>query len=126
MALILKANKTYEDNHGNIYSDAYAVVDQNNGNKKNKNQHIVLEIYKDSTARTDKKQPISSTSYTVSGDDFNTYFSPEAIAADKDHYNRAYAYLLSLEKFSTDENGSQVSFDPKQYVWADEWESDEV
>lgn len=121
MALVLKTGKTYSDIFGNTYSDAYGVVDQCNGNKKDRIQHITFEIYKDQSARQNKKHPVAFFSYTITEEEFDTYFSSAAIAADKDQYNRSYAWLLALE--IKDEYGN--SMNPVQYVWSD-WESDEV
>lgn len=120
MALILKQGETYEDKFGNVYPNAYAVIDQNNGNKKDKIQHIVLEVYKDQQARQDKKQPIDSFPEDVNGEIWESYFAPAVIAADKDHYHQAYLYLLSLEvNTGTEEEPVMV----KKYA---KWESDEV
>lgn len=98
MALKLKTGKTITDNCGNEYSNAYLVVDQCNGNKNDKNQFFVVEIYKDQQARIDKKQPIIQKNYNVSADEWETYFSPEAITNNNDQYARAYEYIKQLEE----------------------------
>lgn len=116
MALKLKTSKTIEDEYGNTYSDAYAVVDQNNGNKKRKQQHFTLETYKDQQARQDDKQPVKAQSYTVTGDEYDTYFAPSVIAADGDQYSQAYQYVKDLE-----ENTGTEEEPVMEKVWKD-WE----
>lgn len=120
MALKLKPNKTFEDSHGNIYEEIYGVIDQNNGNKRERVQHFTFEIYKDHQARIDKKEPVFSQSYDVYGEEFDTYFAPSVIANDRDHYHQAYIYLLNVKKnIGTEEEPDMVK------VWQD-LESDEV
>lgn len=111
MALILKPRKTYTDPHGNVYKEAYAVVDDCNGNKKRKSQHFVLEIYKDKDAREKGLQPVKGYPYDVSGEEFEKWFSVEAIDENDNQYKQSYLYLLQLE----DEEG---------LIWED-WQSDE-
>jgi hypothetical protein len=102
LALKLKEGKTVTDIQGNVHSDAYLVIDQNNGNKSDKVQHFEVQIYKDQQARIDKKQPIQiqglSRSFDVTGEEFDTYFSPQAIAADSDQYKQAYEYIKQYEE----------------------------
>ena len=90
---------------------------KDNGNKKEKSQHFVLEIFSRKCASAQRSdgtvKPVSQHSYTITGDDWDTYFSVAAIDADDNQYNRAYAYLLQLK--DEDDN----------LVWGD-WESDEV
>lgn len=97
MALTLKTGKTIENEYGK-YSSAYAVIDKCSGNKSIKEQQFIVDIYKDQQARTDKKVPLLSEPYTVQGDEFDTFFSPEAIAEDNDQYARAYEYIKQLEE----------------------------
>ena len=110
-AIILKAHKKYTDRHGVIYDDAYGVVDICNGDKKRKIQHIVLDIYKDSQARSDKLIPPARFSYDITGAEWDDWFSVQAISGDDNQYKQAYEWLHQLEI-----NG--------ELVWID-WESDE-
>lgn len=119
MAMILKATKSYSDNYGNTYTDAYAVVDQVNGNKKRGEQMVVLEIYKDSQARTDGHMPIASHSYTATGAKWDDDFSPAAVAIHGDHYKAAYKYVDKLKVLDAEGNETETK------LWAD-WKSDEV
>jgi hypothetical protein len=111
MALILKEGKSVIDAQGNVYTDAYLVIDQNNGNKGDKVQHFEVQVYKDQQARQNKKQPIQidgiSRTFDVTGEDFDTYFSPQAIADDTDHYKMAYEYI-KLFKINTIVNDEEV------------------
>lgn len=97
MALTLKTGKTIENEYGK-YDSAYAVIDKCSGDKSVKIQQFVVDIYKDQQARVDKKAPLLSEPYTVQGDEFDTFFSPEAIAEDNDQYARAYEYIKQLEE----------------------------
>lgn len=97
MALTLKADKTIENEYGK-YDSAYAVIDKCSGDKSVKIQQFVLEIYKDKQARSDKKAPLLSEPFTVQGDDFDTWFSPEAITLDNDQYAKSYEYIKQLKE----------------------------
>jgi hypothetical protein len=44
MALI--STQSITDNFGNFYNNAYGVIDQCNGNKKQKEQLFVFEVYR--------------------------------------------------------------------------------
>ncbi|MFX1499325.1 MAG: hypothetical protein ACFFDH_00010 [Promethearchaeota archaeon] len=120
MALTLKDGLTYNNRYDSTdpYTDAYAVVDECNGNKKTREQRIVLEIYANKAARDAGDSPIDQLAYTVEGDDFDTFFSVAAIDADDNQYKKAYEYLLQLKK--KDEEGREI----EEYEWED-WESDE-
>jgi len=126
MAIILKNGKTFEDKFGNVYEDAYGVVDQCNGNKKDKLQYVVLEIYKDVEARAAKKVPIAQFNYTIRGADFDTFFSAGALEASTDQYEKAYAYILQVTKVIGTEVDEETgeSIDITELVWPD-WQSDE-
>lgn len=113
MALILQKDKTITDAHGNAYSAAYAVIDQCNGNKRQREQYFVLETYKDQAAREAGLQPIAQQSYVVRGDEWDRWFSPGAITQAGDQYAACYAFLAG--------DSPQVSEDHKTT-----WQSDEV
>jgi len=127
MAIVLKNGKTFEDKFGNVYEDAYGVVDQCNGNKKDKIQYVVLEIYKDQEARTAKKAPIAQFNYTIRGSDFDTHFSAGALEESTNQYQKAYTYILQVTKVIgteiDEETGEQI--DITELVWPD-WQSDEI
>ena len=134
MALVLKTGKTFYDSYADENSSTcYAVVDQCNGNKKNKTQHFDFEIYKSASARAAGAKPIYNTHFTVSGDDFDTYFSTSSLATS-DQYKKAYEYIVTVTDPLVqifDENGDPVldennnpTYEPTTYTWGD-WESDE-
>lgn len=118
MALKLKEGKTYPDPYNGDNSEAYANIKQVNGNAARKDQRFTLEIYSSQTARENDKRPIDSVSYSVSGDDWDTYFSVDAINPEgKNQYEQAYQYVLDLEEnIGTEEEPEMVA------VWRD-WEA---
>jgi len=122
MAIQLKVGKTIEDKFGNIYEDAIGVIDQCNGNKKQKLQYIVLEIYKDTEARL-TKQPILQFNYTLRGEEFDSWYGVNSLI-DSNQYKQGYLYLLQLRTIigKDEETGEDILSEP---VWGD-WESDEL
>ena len=123
MAINLKEGKTFEDAYGNVYENAYGVIDQCNGNKRQKSQMFVLEIYKDEEARTNGKKPIHHVSYSVRNEDFCTWFACDKIS--ENHYKNAYSYVLTLRHYREEinqETGETVLID-LGLVW-DDWEGD--
>jgi len=100
MAILLKpeADK-YKDKFGNKLRNPYAVVDYCFGDKKARIQVIKLDIYKSKKARKQKLNPLERRTYTIEGDEWDTWFSPEAISADDDQYEKSYEYLHSLPEW---------------------------
>ena len=95
MALISTVPIT--DNFGNIYENAYGVIDQCNGNKKDKQQLFVFEIYRSLLDRQNNIQPFKQDTILVSGEEFDSWFSLQAIIANGgNQYLAAYNYLLQL------------------------------
>jgi hypothetical protein len=94
MALI--STQPIADQFGNIYENAYGVIDQCNGNKKETTQHFVFEVYRSQADRNNCVQPFMQDTIIVSGDDFDTWFSASAITADSNQYAQAYAYLAQM------------------------------
>ena len=123
MAIKLKENKTIQDDFGNVYEDAYGVIDDLNGNKKRKQQRIVLEIYKDKAARTEQKKPILQYNYTVQGSEFDTWFGVNSLE-NSNQYKQAYSYLLQIRTIIGKDEETEEN------IWSDpifnDWESDEL
>ncbi len=119
MALTLKTGKTYKDPYNGDSSTCYANIKQVNGNANRKDQHVVLEIYSSEEARENGARPIDSKPHTAGGDDWETYFSVDAInPLNKNQYDRAYSYIMSLEEnIGTEEEPELVK------IYRD-WESD--
>lgn len=125
MAIVLKATKTYTD----VYTDGtsttyYGVVDVCNLNKNTCKAHIVLEIYKSSSERTNGKTPVESHNYDVTGSLYTTYFDVAVLdLVSIDQFKEAYLYILNevREPSTYDENGDEVL---GNLTWVD-WESDE-
>lgn len=113
MALILKSNKTFQDESGNVYGEAYGVVGQISSDKRNKLHTITFVIYKNHSCRNDLKRPVAEYTYGVGGDDFDMYFSPAAITADDNQWKQSYLYLLQLKNENED------------LIYGD-WQSDEI
>ena len=99
MALILKDNATYTYKGLDI-PHPYLVIDHCNGSKNpsNKSQMFTVQIFTSQANRSNNEMIIFAKDYTVTGEDWETYFSPAAISADNDQYSRAYAYIKQLEK----------------------------
>jgi len=114
MALVLKDTKTYTDSAGNVYNDAYGVVDHIDIDKHNQTAKIKFQIYKDQAARNSSLDPIiPSFTYFIEGTDYTTHFAVSALnPVNKNIFTNAYAFLLALQ----DDSGSNI--------WTD-WESDE-
>ena len=95
MALI--STQPITDSFGNVYNNAYGVIDQCNGNKKDKQQLFVFEIYKSLLDRQIGIKPFKQDTIPVSGVEFDNWFSPQAIIANGgNQYLAAYNYLLQL------------------------------
>ena len=120
MGLIYNKSTPYVDTYGNILPNPYINVKQVNGNAKQKTQLIVLEMYSSKDVSTGSR-PIDSYSYTVNGDDWDTFFAPTSInPVDTNQYSQAYSYIMQLE-----ENIGTKEEPEKVLVWRD-WETDQV
>ena len=95
MALI--SQQPITDSFGNVYNNAYGVIDQCNGNKKDKQQLFVFEVYRSQSDRNNKVLPFRQETINVSGDEFDTWFSANAITADSNQYAQAYAYMAQMK-----------------------------
>ena len=124
MAIVLKEGKTFGDAYGNVYADAYGVIDQCNGNKKRKNQMFVLEFYKDKTAREEGKKPIHHVNYALTNDEFCEWFACDKITDNQ--YKNAYDYILQLRDIREEINPETNELEEVDYgpIWGD-WEADE-
>jgi len=106
MALKLKENLTFEDKHGNIFDDCYAVIDIVNQDKNNNKVHFVVDVYKDKSARTSKKIPIHTVAINVFDEEYNEWFTLENIQDNP--FKSAYLYMLTLEEFGSWESDESV------------------
>lgn len=95
MALI--SQQPITDSFGNVYELAYGVIDQCNGNKKDKQQVFVFEVYRSQADRNNRVLPFRQDTINVSGDEFDTWFSANAITADSNQYAQAYAYMAQMK-----------------------------
>jgi hypothetical protein len=95
MALI--SQQPITDSFGNVYELAYGVIDQCNGNKKDKQQVFVFEVYRSQADRNNRVLPFRQDTIAVSGDEFDTWFSASAITADSNQYSQAYAYMAQMK-----------------------------
>jgi len=120
MALILKPTKTIENPHtGVTFSTAYAVVDNHEGKKKQKNQIVTVHIFVSKSNRDANRQALRhklAGDYGVSGQDWLDYFAIDKISPEgTNSYKQSYLWLI--EKAT--EEGNEI------LIFAD-WESDEA
>ena len=120
MGIKLKTGKTFNNPYNGLSEDCYGNVKQNNGNANQKTQMIVLEIYANDSYKETGSRPIDSYSYTINGDDWDTFFAPTSInPVDTNQYSQAYSYIMQLEEnIGTEEEPEKV------LVWRD-WETDQ-
>jgi hypothetical protein len=95
MALI--SQQPITDSFGNVHNSAYGVIDQCNGNKKDKQQLFVFEVYRSQADRNNRVLPFRQDTINVSGDEFDTWFSANVITADSNQYAQAYAYMAQMQ-----------------------------
>lgn len=117
MALILKANTEYLANSGAVSTTAYLRCNPFERNDKdNREQKFYVFIY---FSNDKTKEPLFITQVLVAGDEYDQWFSPDALAADKNLHDRAYNYLL--ERALDIENNPGFS-----WLQGDIWISDEA
>ena len=106
MALI--STQPITDGFGNIHENAIGVIDQCNGNKKEKQQMFVFEVYRTLLDRQNGIKPFLQDIIVVSGEEFDNWFSPQAIINNGgNQYATAYKYLLQLRvENATTENAT--------------------
>lgn len=127
MALISTAPIT--DSFGNIHENAIGVIDQCNGNKKDKQQMFVFEIYRSLLSRQKGIKPFLQDTIVVSGEEFDNWFSPQAIINNGgNQYATAYKYLLQLKvENATTENSEIITSGSFKYSgWILVEESEEL
>lgn len=124
MSIILQEGKEYPNPFDNTkpLENPYGVIDRfETYNKATKEAVFVLEIYARECTGEERKSrvicPINTYTYRVDNEDFDEYFSIEAVNDDDNHYKRAYVYLLDLKELSEDGN--------EKWIWGDDWQSDE-
>lgn len=93
--MVLKEGETYTHKGINIPTP-YLVIDQVNGNKRTKEQYFTVEIYSDRDYRNDTAFLLESFNYSVTAEEFDTFFSPDVISADHNQYAKAYEYIKQL------------------------------
>ena len=102
MACILKQGKNIVspfDNKANL-SFVYMVIEQQETDTTNHSASFIINMYgrtcTKNERRTDIIKPMLSLNCESSTQsDFDTYFSPTAIANDKDQYHQSYLWFLS-------------------------------
>ena len=114
MALILKEEKSIASPYDQTQAitTAYAVIDEMRTNKAIQVADISVSVYSRTCTKEERRagivSPIGTRQYQVLNNDFDTYFSVEAVNADDNPYKQGYIYLMTLDYF------------------ADNWQSDEV
>jgi hypothetical protein len=107
MALI--STQPITDNFGNTYPNAYGLINQCNGNKKDKQQMFVLEIYRSQSDINNR--PFMQDIIVVSKEEFDVWFSPQGVINNGgNQYASAYNYLMQLTVPETiiNENNEEV------------------
>jgi len=99
MALQIKTGFTEQDQIGNIYSEAYLVIDQINIDKRAKEVIVFVTIYKSKQDRIDGFDQIGSLSkvYVVRADIFDELFAPKS-GENISIWTQAYKYVASLKE----------------------------
>lgn len=118
MANTLKEGKEFKDPYNGLISTAYQNIKDVGFNLNNEHLRFTPETYRTETSRQEGKKPIADTTIVVDKDYFNLHIKPILITL----IQALYIYQLQIEKL--DENGD--SYDPIQYEWGDDWESDEA
>ena len=115
MALI--STQSITDGFGNIHENAIGVIDQCNGNKKEKQQMFVFEVYRSLLDRQNGIKPFLQDTIVVSGEEFDNWFSPQAIINNGgNQYATAYKYLLQLKvENATTENSEIITSENFKY-----------
>lgn len=136
MALLLKPETSYIADTGAIISTAYLKITPIGVNDKDKQiQQFTVCIFNSKTDK--KKRPVISVQITVTGNDYNIFFSPPVLES-KSIYVNAYDYVLERAKLYQEEQSNMalltdeelMLFQPKykdfNWLQGDIWVSDEV
>lgn len=143
MALVLKTGKTFtEKTKGVATTTAYlrTMVGFTSYSRDSKTIQFYTRIYysKDVRQENPDQGEIFLTQTTVTGNEFETWFSHDAIANDRHFEDRAYSYLLDkAQKYQAEsdefaaldaEAAREYQFKYSQFAWlqGDIWQSDEV
>ena len=106
MALILKNGKSFilPYDQTQTITTAYAVIDEMRTNKANRIADISLSVYSRVCTSEERKKevvrPLETQQYQILGDDFDDYFSVEAVTADENPFKQGYMYLNTLDYFN--------------------------
>ena len=96
--MVLISSQLITDSFGNIHKNVYGCIDQCNGNKKERQQMFVFEVYKSLLDRQNGIRPFLQDTIVVSGEEFDNWFSPQAIINNGgNQYVAAYKYLLQFK-----------------------------
>jgi len=87
----------YEDNTGATYTESYWVP-RVELDKVQRVARLTVQAWVDEDARNNGKSPFTAQRYTVTGDEFNTFFSVEALETEN-VLKQAYLYLDTTEMF---------------------------
>lgn len=111
------STQSITDSFGNIHENAIGVIDQCNGNKKEKQQMFVFEVYRSLLDRQNGIKPFLQDIIVVSGEEFDNWFSPQAIINNGgNQYATAYKYLLQLKvENATTENSETITSENFKY-----------
>ena len=94
--------KSYTTDGGVSLSEAYHKISTMRFRHWDENPKvdIIVDIYRDSTARVDLTRVVY-VSYTCDGSDYTTYFSNAALDVENQNIReRAYTWLKTLEDYS--------------------------
>ena len=115
MAIILQENKTFPNpmDTQETLSYVYIVIDDIlNYSKKDLSVSLRLDIYRRQCTKDERSDrqilPLSSYTYTITGDEFDTMFTCVEIDEHGNPFKMAYAYILQniqlFENCESDEN----------------------
>lgn len=97
MALIIKNGETYTDKCGVIHTEGYFRVLNFTYQKDSQLMDFYFLGYASQSARERGLQPFEVVRFSVTGDDFNTWFSCNVIAQNTNLEAQAYNYIMQLK-----------------------------
>lgn len=98
MANVLKPNtKILHPSKGIEISMAYQVIDRIEKDKRERKAWITFYTFEDEAFKMNRNNSIIHLRLEVDGEDYTTFFSPEAVAANGDEFDLAYQWLMTQE-----------------------------
>jgi len=98
MVKVMAKKLEYEDNTGAVYNDSYWVP-RVELDKVQRVARLTVQAWVDEDARNNGKSPFTARRYTVTGDEFDTFFSVEALNTEN-VLKQAYLYLDTTDMFA--------------------------